>query len=155
MRTLAEPAVELVSRFEIALGPVVEVGQTHAGRRRIVPIVGGRVAGPGLSGTVDPGGADVQVIRADGVTEIEARYAITTLDGHHVFVENIGVRHAEPAVTERLLRGEFVDPSLVYFRTRARFETDADGLRWLERGLFIATGARFPEQVRIDVYRVV
>lgn len=47
---------------EVALGPVVEVGRTPTGFRRVIPIVGGTVSG-GLEGQVLPGGADWNVLR--------------------------------------------------------------------------------------------
>jgi hypothetical protein len=50
---------------EVALGPVVEVGRTPTGFRRVIPIVGGTVSG-GLEGEVLPGGADQNVLRPDG-----------------------------------------------------------------------------------------
>ena len=71
-----------------------------------------------------------------------------------MFIENQGVRHAPTDVMAALDRGERVDPALVYFRSVPRFETDDLSLRWLERDLFVATGARFPDHVRIDVFRV-
>ena len=54
----------------------VVVGHGPTGERRIVPILGGTVVGPRLSGDILPGGADYQLIRPDGVAEIEARYTL-------------------------------------------------------------------------------
>jgi hypothetical protein len=57
-------------------------------------------------------------------------------------------------VYERLNRGEVVDPNLVYFRTTPRIETDDPALEWMEDDLFVASGARYPDRVQIDVYRL-
>lgn len=154
MDPLAPPDLEPLTRLTVRVGPPVDVGDTSQGRRRIVPILGGSADGPGLQGTILAGGADVQRGRADGVTEIAARYAIETPRGTRVFVENTGVRHAPADVMAALARGERVDPARVYFRSVPRFETDDPALRFLERDLFVATGARFPDHVRIDVFRV-
>lgn len=151
---LPEPTFELVTRLTVEVGPPVEAGTTGRGRRRIISIIGGRADGPGFGGTIEPGGNDVQVIRPDGVAEIEARYIVTTAAGTHVFVDNAGVRHGPPEAMARIVAGDLVDPAEIYFRSVPRFETDDPDLAWLERDLFVATGARFPDHVRIDIFRV-
>ena len=95
----------LVFAFELhaQVGPPMELGQVPGGRRRIVPILGGTFEGPGLRGKVLPGGADWQVVRADGFTELDTRYTIETDAGAKVYVQNAGMRHAAPAIMEKLL----------------------------------------------------
>ncbi|MFV0257100.1 MAG: DUF3237 domain-containing protein [Acidimicrobiales bacterium] len=149
---LPDPTLTLLARITVDIDPPVELGATGRGRRRLIPLAGGRADGPVVSGSIVPGGVDVQVIRPDGVSEIEARYGIALDDGGHVFVENIGIRHAPDEVSARLAAGEPVDPAEVYFRTVARLETDRDDLRWLERTLVIGVGGRFPDSVRIDLH---
>ena len=80
-------------RAEITLAPAQELGEAPHGRRRIIPITGGRISGERVSGRVLPGGADWQVVRADGVAELDARYTIETADGALIYVSNRGVRH--------------------------------------------------------------
>jgi Protein of unknown function (DUF3237) len=143
---LPSPSLSLVVQLAVTIDPVVVVGPTWRGRRRIVPITGGGAYGPAFTGEILPGGADVQLVRPDDVTDLTARYLLRTPSGSTVFVENHGLRHAPPE--------EFVDPALVYFRSEPRFETDDPSLAWLERDLFVGVGARFPDTVRIDVYRV-
>ena len=65
-------------KAEITLAPPQELGDTPQGRRRIIGITGGRFSGERLSGRVLPGGADWQVIRADGVADLDARYTLET-----------------------------------------------------------------------------
>lgn len=154
MPHLPTPTLEFVVGLDVEVGAPVDGGETGFGRRRIVPITGGAVSGPGFAGVILPGGNDVQLTRPDGVAEIAARYIIETSTGSHVFIENTGLRHGGPEVMARLAAGELVDPALVYFRSVPRFETDDEALRWLERDHFLATGARLPNRVRIDVYRV-
>lgn len=154
LEPLPVPGLEPVTRLSVLVGKPVEVGRTVHGIRRIIPITGGTAEGPLLAGTIHGGGNDVQVVRHDGVAEIAARYALTTTGGANVFIENLGVRHAPPEVMAALARGEVVDPSAVYFRAVPRFEVDDPELAWLERDLFVATGARLPDRVRIDVHRV-
>jgi hypothetical protein len=136
------------------LADILQLGATPYGERRIVNILGGRVEGPKLSGRILPGGADWQIIRADGVADIEARYTIESEGGGRVLVLSDGLRHGPPDAMARLSRGELVDPKLYYFRTAMRFETSDASLAWLNRILALARGVREPRAVRLDVYEV-
>jgi hypothetical protein len=151
------PAVpKFTFAFEVraSVGAPLEVGNVAQGRRRIVPITGGTFEGSGLRGKVMPGGADWQIIRADGFTELDTRYTLETATGQIVYVQNAGMRHAAPDVMKRLLAGELVDPALVYFRTIPKFETASPDLQWLTRAVFIGMGERYPNDVRIRFYRL-
>jgi hypothetical protein len=149
-----EPKAEFVTQVDVAVGPPQQVGAAPGGERRVIPILGGTVAGPRLSGQVLPGGADFQLIRPDGVAEIEARYMIALDDGALVYVVNRGIRHAAPEDMARLLRGDAVPPERVYFRTAPVFETASAGHQWLHRSLFLGFGERRPDSVRIRVFAV-
>ena len=150
------PVPKLTFAFEVraSVGAPLEVGNVAQGRRRIVPITGGTFEGSGLRGKVMPGGADWQIIRADGFTELDTRYTLETATGQIVYVQNAGMRHAAPDVMKRLLAGELVDPALVYFRTIPKFETASPDLQWLTRAVFIGMGERYPNDVRIRFYRL-
>ena len=148
------PAPEFVGEVSARVSAPVLVGRVAAGERRVVPVLGGRVDGPRLAGIILPGGADYQVIRPDGVTEIEARYVIELDAGGLVYVFNTGIRHAAPEDMARLLRGERVPPERVYFRTAPRFETAAPGFEWLHRALFVGFGERDPDAVRVRIYQL-
>jgi hypothetical protein len=150
---LGRPRLEKIATFHVQIGAPVEMGVTGKGRRRIIPITGGTATGL-FTGTIMPGGSDVQVIRPDNVAEIVASYGIETDRGTHVFIQNPGLRHAPPAVFDRLMRGEIVDPNLVYFRTTPRIETDDPALKWMENDIFVASGARYPDRVQIDLYHL-
>ncbi|MBH1974537.1 MAG: DUF3237 family protein [Rhodobacteraceae bacterium] len=52
--------------FPVLVGSPINLGDDGFGMARIVPILGGNVEGPSLSGEILPGGADEQHIRADG-----------------------------------------------------------------------------------------
>ncbi|MBM3537782.1 MAG: DUF3237 domain-containing protein [Alphaproteobacteria bacterium] len=131
-----------------------EVGDTPAGRRRFIPIAGGTFAGPRLKGIVMPGGADAQVIRPDGVTDLVARYTLKTDDDTLIYVVNRGLRHGPVEVMQRLMRGEPVDPALYYFRTTPVFEVAAGPHDWLNRSIFVGIGARHAAEVHVRYYRV-
>ena len=139
---------------EVALEPVRDLGETPLGRRRIIGIRGGTFKGSRLSGNILPGGADWQVIRADGVAFLDARYTLQTDDGALIYVNNKGYRHGPKDVIERMARGEDVDPALYYMRATPWFETSAPQYAWLNRTICVATGARRPAAVELDFYEV-
>jgi hypothetical protein len=153
-RPASAPALTFAFEVRAQVAPPVEIGQIAQGRRRIVQITGGTFEGPGLKGRIVPGGADWQLIQADGFSELDTRYTLETDTKQIIYVQNAGIRHAPPDVMKRLLAGEAVDPSLVYFRTVPKFETSAPELQWLVRSVFIGIGERYPSDVRIRFWRV-
>lgn len=146
------PSLKLL--FELAVQVDKPIGiDAGVHGRRYIPIVGG-TAGGAYTGRVLPGGGDWQTIWPDGRLEISAHYVLD-IDGHGtVEVQSDGVRHAAPEVLGALARGEIVDPSRYYFRTAVRLRTAAPGLMRLNAILAISSGARLPDQVRLNVYEV-
>ncbi|MCF8478446.1 MAG: DUF3237 domain-containing protein [Pseudolabrys sp.] len=140
--------------IQAELAGILNLGATPYGERRIIDILGGTVTGPKLNGRVLPGGADWQIIRADGAADIQARYTIETEAGARILVSSDGLRHGPKAVLEALTRGDKVDPALYYFRTAMRFETSDPSVDWMNRILALARGMREARSVRLDVYEV-
>jgi Protein of unknown function (DUF3237) len=147
-------ALDFVFATKVMVAAPLELGDTHLGRRRIIAITGGTVEGPRLFGKVLPGGADWQIIRADGTAELEARYTIAAEDGALISVVNRGFRHGPPEVMRQLLASEQVDPGRYYFRCTPLFETAAPAHQWLTRTVFVASGARHPDRVEVRFYAV-
>jgi hypothetical protein len=141
-------------RAELTLAAAQELGETPHGRRRIIGITGGRFAGERLSGRVLPGGADWQVIRVDGVADLDARYTLETTDRALIYVRNRGYRHGPAEIMKRLSSGETVDPSLYYMRTTPRFETGDARYAWLNRIVCVASGARRAAAVELEVFEI-
>jgi hypothetical protein len=54
----------------------------------------------------------------------------------------------------RLVRGEPVDPALVYFRCVPRFEVSSPALAWMRQRLFLGTGLRRPDEVVMRFFEV-
>jgi len=156
LSTIAKPPLGLELAFEmhINVGKPIEVGVTPQGTRRIIPILGGSFKGEKIQGTVLEGGADWQLIRKDGVAEIEAKYTLKTDDGTLIYIINKGLRHGPPEVMKRLAKGEKVDSSEYYFRTTPVFETNEGKYDWLMRSVFVAKGIRNPENVVIEVWKL-
>ena len=148
----SDPRLEFVFEVVATLEAPVIFGQTGSGERRIIGITGGTVKGPALNGIVLPGGADWQIIRKDGVSEIHARYSIKADDGALIYIDAPGIREASPSVIERINAGEIVDPSEYYFRTTPRLETAYEQYAWMGRRLFVCQGIRRPNDVTIRYF---
>ena len=141
--------LEPLFKAEITLAPPLELGS-----RRIINITGGRFSGERLSGRVLPGGADWQVIRSDGVADLDARYTLETSDGALIYVRNHGYRHGPAEVLKKIAAGENVDPALYYMRTTPLFETGDARYAWLNRIICVGTGARRPAAVELEIFEV-
>ena len=146
--------LQALFKADIELAPAQELGAGPLGRRRIIAITGGRFSGERLSGRVLPGGADWQVIRPDGVAELDARYTLETADGALVYVRNHGYRHGKPEILKRLAAGENVDPAHYYMRTTPLFETGDERYAWLNRIVCVASGARRRSAVELEVFEI-
>jgi hypothetical protein len=139
---------------QVELAEILSLGRTPLGERRIINITGGTFAGERLSGRILPGGADWQIIRADGAADLDARYTLESETGALIQVRSQGLRHGPPEILALLAAGEPVDPARYYFRTALRFETSATELDWLNRVVAVAHGARLPRAAQLTAYEV-
>ncbi|MGM4904180.1 DUF3237 domain-containing protein [Tardiphaga sp. 866_E4_N2_1] len=152
--TTPQLATKYVFSLSIKVGAPIVAGDLGYGIRRVIPVLGGTVQGEGIKGTIHSGGADFQIIRPDGFTELEAKYTFELDEGAVIYIENIGVRFGPKEALDRIARGEAVDPALIYFRSVPRFETGHPKYRWLMQNLFIGVGARHPDRVELAVHQV-
>jgi hypothetical protein len=154
MHTLPTPELKFFADLSVQVDKPQEVGKTHHGVRRVIPILGGTVQAQGWRGRVLSGGADFQLLLGPSMAELDARYVIETDAGDMIFVTNRAVRTASPEVMAKIIRGEPVDPSTVYFRCSPSFETASPSLSWIAERLFIGTGARHPDKVVMRFFEV-
>lgn len=148
------PKLEWLCRIDVSVGPLIVLGMTPMGERRVVPILGGTVRGAGFDGEVLPGGADWQFRRADEVLEISAHYALRFSDGAIVEVHSDGYRHGPPEAMTRLAAGEPVPPEAYFFKTVLRFRTGAPAHLDLNRTIAVADAQRGAHAVRLEVHRL-
>jgi hypothetical protein len=149
------PGLEFVCELNVKIDKAIVVGETAHGTRRVVPITGGTFEGPKMKGEIVNGGADWQVVRADGVAEIEAHYDLKTDDGVYIYIKNAGLRVATPEVAARIARGEKVDSNEYYFRAAPKFEAPKNSkYNFLNDALFICKAIRMPNYVSIQVWKV-
>jgi hypothetical protein len=149
-----KPDLNLLLEVRASLDAPIVVGDVPEGKRRVVPVSGGTFEGPKLRGNLLPGGADWQYLRPDGVMIVEAQYLLRTDDGVIIQVSNRGMRHGPEEVMRRLGAGESVDPAEYYFRATPRLSAPAGRYDWLNRRIFLCTGARYPDAVALWFYEV-
>lgn len=155
LETLPPPSLEHVCDLAVAISPAIDIGQTASGLRRVIPITGGVVTGPRLNGKVLAGGADFQLILGGGTqAHLDARYVIELDDGTRVFVQNTALRFASLENSQRIMRGEPVNPAEIYFRCQPRLEASGEKWAWLSECQFIGSGRRTPDGVYLSFYRV-
>lgn len=135
LRTLADtrpvplPGTQLLWHAAVRIDERQPLGNGPLGERFIVPITGGCFWGgptqPALHGEVLPGGADRQLLRADGVKELDALYELRVHDGTVLSVHN------------RVLIDEAVEPR--YARSTLHVTAPAGPWAWLNRRVLVGT----------------
>lgn len=151
-----KPLLEFMARFEVELNSAVyELDKTsNLGKRRIIPITGGKFEGPLLSGTILNNGADWQVVTDDGLAIIDTRYLLQTDDGALIFLQTKGFRYGPPEVMAEVAKGNPVDPQKYFFRVYMQFETSASQHKWLNRAMGIGIAMRLGRAVVYDAYLI-
>jgi hypothetical protein len=150
---------ELKSRhlftITMKLPPILELGVTPAGNRRVFTVSGGQFLGDQLRGEVLPqAGSDLLLVRAGGSYQQDVRLILRTDDGALILMTYRGVRHASPEVSARIARGERVAPSDYYLRTTPFFETASPKYAWLNKIVSVGIGERQPDGVSYEVFEI-
>ncbi|QEE28934.1 DUF3237 domain-containing protein [Terriglobus albidus] len=150
---------ELQSRplftISMTLDPVMEVGNTPAGQRRVFTVSGGHFEGDRLKGVVLPqASSDLLLVRADGSSQQDARLVLKTDDEAIIVMTYRGVRHASVEVSAKIARGENIAASEYYLRTAPFFETSALKYAWLNKIVAVSIGERQPNGVSYRVFEI-
>jgi hypothetical protein len=148
------PTLEFVYECDVTLGETLPFGPTVEGTRRIIPITGGKIAGPQIRAELVPGGFDWNLSRSDGAAMVEASYYCRTDDGVVIRITNVGVGGG----TGARAGGPPADAEPFIMFTTPSFEAPAGKYDWLNRSVFVGTlGARRNARaaVLIRVFRVV
>jgi hypothetical protein len=145
----------LLMMMHVKVGTLLNIGAVPYGTRRTAPLGGGTFEGPRLRGTILAGSsADWQLLRSDGVLEMDLRFTLRTEDGALISMRSCGMRHGPAEVIAAIGRGETVDPSKYYFRTMPRFETADPAYLFLNRLIAVASGDRRPEGPIYTIHEV-
>lgn len=147
-------ALKPLMELSIEVGPAQVTPDGPYGTRRFIPVTGGSFTGERLSGRILPGGADCQLIRPDGVAELDARITLQLEDGANILMRGVGLRHGTALVMARLAAGEAVPASAYYFRQSMLFEAPDGDWAWLNRLLALGIGERRPNEVRLTIFEI-
>jgi hypothetical protein len=124
-----------------AVPPLLVVGDTPNGIRRIGLVQDGSFAGERLSGEVVTGN-DWQTVRKDNCLRLDVRLVLKTTDGAMIVMTYQAFRTGPHEVLEKVDKGEVVDPGTYYFRMIPIFETSAAKYDWLNRIVAVGIGHR-------------
>ncbi|MEK1938938.1 MAG: DUF3237 domain-containing protein [Pseudomonas sp.] len=154
---------DLVLQINVQLGAREEMGKGPDGLRLNYPIAGGTfvgkdIDGKPMKGTVVPGGADMSVMREDGVTRINALYRLKTDDGEIIIIDNAGIwRLNESGLAKKAKGLELKDMKETdfYCRTVPAFKTQPGKHAWMNDYIFVGTIDGVSEhEVLISVYKM-
>jgi Protein of unknown function (DUF3237) len=136
-----------------AVPPLLIVGDTPNGFRRIGLVQGGSFEGERLSGVVVSGN-DWQTVRNDSCTKLDVRMILRTTDNALIVMTYTVLRAGPPDVMERLDKGEAPDPGSYYFRMSPMFETGAKKYDWINRIIGVGVGNRLADGPVYSVFEV-
>jgi hypothetical protein len=136
-----------------AVPPLLVVGETPNGFRRIGLVQGGSFDGERLSGEVVSGN-DWQTVRNDSCTKLDVRLILRTTEGALIVMTYTVLRAGPPEIMARLDRGEAPDPGSYYFRMSPMFETSAKRYDWINRIISVGIGNRLAEGPVYSIFEV-
>ena len=151
--SLDTPGLEHVITIKAMIEPLIDMGKTPEGQRRVVVISGGTFEGSGgLKGTIMPGGEDWQLIREDGTMLLDARYWLRNDDGAIIRVHN--------SVLISTPRGEEQGAAIpAYARSSVKLEAPVGRHDWLNQAIFVGTihgdFKQRPAVVTLQFYKVI
>jgi hypothetical protein len=120
------PKVEFVFEERVTVGEPIVLGDTALGHRQFIPITGGKIAGPKLTGEVMPGGWDFQLWHANGCGSLSADYFLRADDGTIIHILN-----------ESFDCNPKKDGERSFFRPR--LEAPKGKYEWMTSSTFVAT----------------
>jgi Protein of unknown function (DUF3237) len=136
-----------------AIPPLLDVGQTPNGYRRVGLVQGGVFEGDRLSGVVVSGN-DWQTIRPDSCMKLDVRLVLKTTDAALICMTYTVVRAGPPDVMAAMDRGDAPDPSTYYFRMSPFFETSAKQYDWINRIICVGVGNRLADGPVYSIFEV-
>jgi hypothetical protein len=132
------PASALESEFLLELLLDVD-DQLDVGHVSIAPVTGGTFSGPGIAGTVHPGGAD-WITQVSGRSSLDVRITLETDDGELIYMTYTGV----------ISSGE----NGLYWRVRPVFHTASEKYDWLNHIVAVGKNKQVAGKVAYDVFRI-
>ena len=138
MARAQSPAAALESEFLLEL--LLDVAeQIDTGHTRIAPVSGGTFSGPGLNGTVLPGGAD-WITQISGHTALDVRITLETDDGAHIHMSYRGIVHN--------------GADGLYWRVTPLFSTASEEYDWINHIICVGKSKQVEGKVAYDIFRI-
>lgn len=114
-----------------------------AGHTSVAPLGGGTFSGPGLNGTILPGGAD-WMTQESGHSSLDVRITLQTDDGEYIYLSYVGVIHP-------------TDLGL-YWKVTPNFQTSSEKYDWVNHivavGQGYLEGGDFANGVFYDIFQI-
>lgn len=133
-----QPQSQLESEYLMELlldgDPQIDTGPT-----RIAPLSGGTFSGPGLKGTVLPGGAD-WITQVAGHSSLDVRITLLTDDGAHIYMTYKGM----------VVRND----SGLYWRVTPVFNTASEKYDWLNHIVAVGKNKSVEGKIAYDIWRI-
>jgi hypothetical protein len=130
---------------EFLMNMVLQLGgqPMDAGHTQVAPIGGGTFSGPGISGTVLPGGAD-WMTQISGHGGLDVRITLMTDDGAYIYLSYTGVMYESDAGT--------------YWKITPSFQTASEKYDWLNHivavGQGYLEGGDFANGIFYDIFQI-
>ncbi|KAK4448822.1 hypothetical protein QBC34DRAFT_464694 [Podospora aff. communis PSN243] len=119
----APPGVAFLYNANITVGLTVDVGSIPAGNVSVIPVIGGALVGPKISGKILAIGADWGLSTPQGFYYSDMRAQIRTMDNANIYVQMTGLMQGNNGV--------------VYVRTT--FQTGHKDYWWLNYAFTFGT----------------
>lgn len=145
------PLAQHCMTLYVQIGALNELGELPHGTGKMIPITGGTFEGKfgdvDFQGDVMAGGADWQLIRSDGVTELRAHYAVKSDTGEIIQVHNHML----------VRRNSNKSGPKIYAKGHIKFEAPVGKFEFLNRSIFVSTVNTPPDDqapVTIRVFEI-
>ncbi|KAK3363974.1 hypothetical protein B0T25DRAFT_442019 [Lasiosphaeria hispida] len=117
------PGLQFLYNANITVGLSVDVGKIPAGNVTVIPVIGGALIGPKVSGKILAIGADWGLATSNGYFLSDIRAQIRTMDNANIYVQMAGLSQGTDG--------------LVYIRTT--FQTGDKNYWWLNYAFAFGT----------------
>ncbi len=115
----------------------------NAGHTQIAPLGGGTFSGPGLNGTIHPGGAD-WMTQESGHGSLDVRVTLETDDGEFIYLSYVGIMHETD--------------SGLYWKVTPNFQTSSEKYDWINHIVAVGEGylegGDFANGIFYDIYQI-
>ncbi|KAK4222452.1 hypothetical protein QBC38DRAFT_519196 [Podospora fimiseda] len=122
-QTQVPPGVTFLYNANITVGLSVDVGSIPAGNVTVIPVIGGALIGPKVSGKILAIGADWGLSTPQGSYYTDMRAQIRTMDNANIYVQMSGLMQR--------------NDGLIY--VRATFQTGAQNYWWMNYAFAFGT----------------